>query len=177
MTGLGYPEIAAFDGDHSYILSGIPDDSAFEESKRDIQDWVIALLKTQVEDGGSTHFHDIQPLSSTAGMSLVACILESRKREMENLEIISYNGEADARIFYFTHYGRLILSRLGFRPCHPQSVTLQDILNAIKGCGFEMKITDQQEGPSQDIGSNLSTGLWYFLDMDARGVALVKDII
>lgn len=177
LTGPGYPEIAAFDGDLSCILTGIPDDSAFEESRRNIQDRVIALLKTQVEDGGSTHFLDIQPLSSAAGMSLVPCMLENRKQEMETLEIISYKGGVDARIFYFTHYGRLILSRLGYRPYPSQSVTLQDILNAIKGSGFEPKITGQQDAPSGDIGRNLSTSLRYFLEMDARGVALVKDII
>ncbi len=177
LAGLGYPEIAAFDGNPSCILSSIPDDSTFEESRRDIQDRVIALLKAQVEDGGSTHFLDINRLSITAGMSLVPCIIENRKREMEDLEIISCNGEVDARIFYFTHYGRLILSRLGYRPYHPQSVTLQQILDAIKGSGFEPKIRNSQGAPSRDIGSNLSTGLRYFLEMDARGIALVNGII
>lgn len=177
LTGMGFPELAAFDGWPYLLLENITDDMDYEQAKLQIEENTIRLLKSQIENQGSTHFLDIDRLSSTSGAILISPILENRMKEMQDLKIERINGKVDGRVFFFTHYGRQILTEMGYRPVSNQTIRVNDILKVMKETGFEPEVIDLNEEPRKYVWERFSLGLTTFLEHAARGNSLVSDIV
>ncbi len=177
LTGLGFPDIAAYDGNPLNLLTHIPPKMSYKCAKVAIQEETISLLKNQIESGGSTHFLDVEKITISPAAILIPSIIENRRKEMENLRIERINGKVDGRIFYFTHYGRQILAQLGYRPIATQSISLDDVLQAIEQTGFSPDIVDLECEPTRHSWERFSEGLTDFLEHYARGSSFVIDIV
>lgn len=173
LNGLGMKEIAAFDGDPFRILETLPENGTFQSIKENIYERVISLLEEQITAGGSTHFLEVDDLILTSGAVLISQIIEARKKEMKNLSVVVSDGKADARSIWFTVYGQKIMKQLGYGPYPNNSVTLTQILNALKGVHLAPKIVRGSHRTLKPSWEHFSPGLKNHLEMLGRGHSLV----
>ncbi|MFW9850051.1 MAG: leucine-rich repeat domain-containing protein [Candidatus Thorarchaeota archaeon] len=175
LAGLGMAEIAAYDGKPLNLLKGVTQSKSFEESKDIIYDNAIRLLETQVENNGSTHFLNIDELAMTRAAGLVKNVIEARRREMEEITVEVVGGKADARVFWFTFYGKRILEELGYVPFAWNTVRLHDVVVGLERAGFPPKIIERNRPSKNTQRNQISEGLAHQLQLLGAGHNLVQD--
>jgi hypothetical protein len=173
---MGLAELAAYDDNPYLLLSKISHSMDFEETRKEVQLRLIDLLKKQIKSGGSTHYLDVDELSNTAGAILIPDIIKNRKEEMKRTTIERYKGSIDARIFYFTSYGRRLLKEMGFSPTAKHGITATKMVEIMQEAGFKKEIVDVQD-TSDNQWNHLSVGLIDYLETEARGYSMVKDLM
>ncbi|RLI56689.1 MAG: hypothetical protein DRO87_03615 [Candidatus Thorarchaeota archaeon] len=131
---MGLGELRGCDIDIMPILEQIPPGSEFVDVQCFLQHTMVEVLLDYLENGGSTALLDVEKLKGTPAEPLIPRILESRRREIENLtipvvgsEIVIYNLDMEEvaallkpdrgkpvllEPLWLTAHGRQILSSL-----------------------------------------------------------------
>lgn len=177
LAGLGLQNIAGYDGPPDDILEKANDLMSFSKAIEVIQNHVLKLLHQQLREGGSSHFININSLMGTDAAIIVPDLLENRRKEIENLRLrlIDSEGRIDARVLWFTHYGREILSTIKARSYLLDNETLQHILQELRSAGFEPEFANSEFfDNSWDIHS---IGLRHFLEGLGEGRTFVMEWI
>ncbi len=161
LEGLNMEELPGYDGPPIHLLDNVTSKMSFKEAKTAIYNRTIQLLEKQMERTGPTFGLDIDRMSTTPASILVKAIIESRKREVENLVINITKKNADARGIWFTYYGHVVLRELGFSPYRRNNTTLEDVVEALEGAGLKITLREFEKLP--EFETPHSKGLAYFL--------------
>jgi len=128
LEDLGIAELACYDGSISDIIAIIPTTGTYEEGLLEIQANLILMLSTQLENGGSTLFFDIDRLATTPGSVLVPQIVSLRAKELKKLILYQFDGRVNLMPMWLTGFGFNILRATGCGREERHSV-LPDILD------------------------------------------------
>lgn len=141
MVGLGMGELSGYDGDPRELFKGTKNEMSYAEAVGEIHERALQLLESQVAGGGSTLFLDTELMRKTGASRLIPALVESRKREIDEIRIPLRASRVYLRGLWLTHYGFQVLSALGLG-----LRTDLEGLNRLETCfnelGFELRTTE-----------------------------------
>jgi hypothetical protein len=108
-------ELVGLDATFRDILMKIPKLCDYEEGRNVLYENLIDMVRIQLENKGSTHFFDVESMSTTGSSILIPYILDRRKEEIEETILAIDDGTVHLEPLWKTGYGFEILSKLGMR--------------------------------------------------------------
>jgi hypothetical protein len=165
LVGLGMKEFAAYDGNPMNLMEGVDNSISYNDAKEMIHDNAQDLVTRQVEEGGSTHFLDIDDLALTRSVLIIPKIVAERRKEMAELSIELVEGTTDARAIWFTYYGQRVMHDLGYVPNEKNDVRLRDVVSGLKRAGFLPKIVVKKRKSKNQRWQKVSEGLAHHLEL------------
>jgi hypothetical protein len=113
LDSLGLGHLHGFDGNLLSVLETIDPSSSDEEVIDSLRSNLITAIASQIEDGGSTHFVDIQLAHSVPEFAKITpAILSSRRREVECISVAHIEEAFDTTSLWLTSYGHDMLEAL-----------------------------------------------------------------
>jgi hypothetical protein len=115
LESLDMGELVGLDTTFRAILLEIPKLCDYERGRAILYGKMVEMLMSQLENKGSTHFFDIEKMSTTGASVLIPYILERRKEEIEETVLAIKKEKVYLRPLWKTGYGFEILKKLGMR--------------------------------------------------------------
>jgi len=140
---MGILEIAPLGANIVDLVKQVDPDSDALDGFRDLYSRAIEFLALEIESGRKTDGFDIEALGRTRAAKIVPLILESRKREIEELtlKVHAQYGRAETYPLYRTYYGKRILENLKIEPGYTLTKSsLTQIRDEFNQMGIKMKI-------------------------------------
>jgi len=158
--------LRGFDGEIIQLLESFEDTNDFHLVQRNLRERLLFELETQLNDGGSTHFIDVEKSRIIPELAVLAPkVLELRRQEVESVQLYRHEGSIDLIPLWETSYGFEMLGAL----CLGLSTNdegLNHIRSELSKLGIELEniidsLTNHRE-------SKLSEGLRLFILMRAN---------
>ncbi|TXT53558.1 MAG: hypothetical protein BAJATHORv1_160001 [Candidatus Thorarchaeota archaeon] len=188
LTQLGLEQFQILDTDLSEIMHDLPSDGDISTLKRALRTSLIPLLQRQIEQGGPTHFIDIDDIVKDEGAELLAPILQSRQREDEHLYVLRRMRKVEDKTqtlydltpLYFTAHGYELVLQLAKSGLIQQRTGLQveeavfhQIRDILAPRGIKICIHDML----QPLATTFSeTMMYYLLDLNWE-ITLNEDFV
>ncbi|MFQ5834211.1 MAG: hypothetical protein ACE5H4_16020 [Candidatus Thorarchaeota archaeon] len=105
-------ELIGYDGDMIEILDTISQVDKIEDLQQKTSEAVIPLVQSQVANGGSTHFFDVDAMRTRPSMVLVSQILDARRKEFVQAAALALRSDEkmDDSLLPETTYGLGIIT-------------------------------------------------------------------
>ncbi len=105
-------ELLGYDGDMIEILDTISQVDKIEDLQQKTSEAVIPLVQSQVANGGSTHFFDVDAMRTRPSMVLVSQILDARRKEFVQAAALALRSDEkmDDSLLTETTYGLGIIT-------------------------------------------------------------------
>jgi hypothetical protein len=138
-------ELAGIDTNPLRIIEPIAENIGPRKVRNQIYKHCVSLLKTQLENAGSTHFLDIMKLATSEASVLIPMILELRSQEMQGMTLDMKGEYVDITPLWFSVYGAAILESIGIRSLEVKKSELIDILDSLEDAGYFVEVETRRK--------------------------------
>ncbi|MFW9850163.1 MAG: leucine-rich repeat domain-containing protein [Candidatus Thorarchaeota archaeon] len=115
LKSLDMKELIGIDATLQDILLQIPNLQLFDDSRGALYQNLINMIRNQIQNKGSTHFFDVDTMSTTGASVVISDILNRRREEIEETVLAIQGGSVFLRPLWKTCYGFEVMKKLGMR--------------------------------------------------------------
>ncbi len=156
-------ELIGLDATFRNILLKLPKLCDYEEGRNILYERIVDMIRMQIANKGSTHFFDVDKMSTKGASVLISDILDRRREEIEETVLAIHNDKVYLRLLWKTGYGFEILKRLGMRDTTDRLGlgTLEEMFTSL---GMTLRYRVVQHWPFGERAVQLSPRMEVLLD-------------
>jgi Leucine-rich repeat (LRR) protein len=140
-----------------------------EDGREAVMDQVFTQVLTQIDAGLTTIGLDLQRIAEYSELvDKYDKVIDLRKRELEQVEVLATDSGLDLRPLWLTAYGSLVLNSLGFgTSCGPDDIEiLQQALSKL-GCTLHIIHSGTIQNKTK-VSNTLKEYIWRLADYQSR---------